>query len=842
MQQDPAISVIIPTHNRCASLRRLLDALGAQTCSLQEVEVVVVADGCTDDTGRMLHGYSNAPFALRVIEQPAQGPAAARNHGAAEARGRWLLFLDDDIEPHPSLIDVHMRHHSQPGRVVIGYLPTVLQGQVGFFRAELRAWWEAMFQPMRQPGHRYRYSDLLTGNLSIEAEWFRRLGGLDPTLGCHEDYEFGLRLIEAGASLVFAPDAIGYHHEATDLNRSLQRKHQEGQADVRIGCIHPEMRTALPLAGFGETHALTERVLRHLSFAWPAGGDLLAAGLRRLLDLLERMRLRGRWRRLLVHLLDYWYWRGVSSAVGSRRALEDYLRAGRAAAGADSAEVESDLRAGMIVAEQSLDVQRPAGVGLGYGRRSVGHIPAQPGAERLRGVHLRPLLARDLAWPLLRALAWEQATGTVPPCERWPTPGPVQLEQGGHAESDVAFRVLELELSVPGAMRAIAGYAGLTILVRYHRRPVGWVTLSDLRGMAVLPEQMLEATYSQLGWELVPLALGEPYFREPPHGHPSCPVSVIVCTRNRTDDLRGCLQSLLAMDYPDDEIIVVDNAPSSDDTARLVAGLPVRYVREEQPGLDRARNRGIAEARHGIVAFIDDDARADPYWLRAIADVFAEPGVMAVTGLVAPAELDTRAQRLFERHYGGMGHGFRRRFIRRGGLSERELLWASGLGVGTNMAFRRDVFAAIGPFDIALDVGTSSRGGGDVEMFHRLVACGHTLVYEPAALVWHRHRRDLAALRQQVHNNGRSFGAYLLTCAQQRTMSRFAILSFAVGEWLVKWLLRRLLRPAGFPRRLVMAELAGALISPWAYARARWHARHPGAREAARTKEESIGS
>lgn len=299
-------------------------------------------------------------------------------------------------------------------------------------------------------------------------------------------------------------------------------------------------------------------------------------------------------------------------------------------------------------------------------------------------------------------------------------------------------------------------------------------------------------------------------------------MTVVVCTRDRTERLARCLRALLELDYPAYEVVVIDNAPSDERTARIAAELGVRYVREEVPGLDRARNRGIRAARHEIIAFTDDDVRADRGWLREVAAAFADPETMAVTGFVAPETLDTRAERLFELDYGGMSHGTRPRTFRRSELRNTQLLWASAIGCGANMAFRKRVFDAVGCFDVGLDVGTLAGGAGDVDMLHRTVVSGHTAAYRPSALVWHSHRRTLPELRRQLFDNGRSFGAYLVTCFRRRTVPRHAILRFAAYDWFARWILRRLVRPGRFPRGLVIAEMTGAVLSPLFYLGAQW--------------------
>lgn len=402
-------------------------------------------------------------------------------------------------------------------------------------------------------------------------------------------------------------------------------------------------------------------------------------------------------------------------------------------------------------------------------------------------------------------------------------------------------KVINLDLAEKlSPLWGVEDYEEVCALVRYQEQPVGWVKLPGHGQSIISSEQLIGAINQQLGWQLVLAILGKQFGKRVGDIPPLPPVSIVICTRDRADLLSGCLRALQAIDYPCYEVIVVDNASSNDETAKLVASLSVRYVREERPGLDWARNRGIAESRHSIIAFIDDDARPDRNWLRAISTAFINSEVMAVTGLVGPAELETAAQNVFEFGYGGMGKGFRRRTFRLGNITKQELLWAHMFGVGTNMAFRREVFTSIGNFDVALDIGTPSGGGGDLDMFHRVIAKGYTLVYEPAALVWHVHRRSALALRRQFFDNGRGFGSYLFTCLRNRTISRISVLHFAIWDWLGWALLGRLLRPRGFPRHMVMAELLGALRSPIAYMAAQAHARKTATRFRTEPKDRTV--
>src|SRR5687767_15044389 len=100
MGQSPLVSIVIPTHNRYAQLLKTLDALASQSWSLADMDVVIVADACEDDTVERALAYAAlAPYRLRVFAHSARSAAKTRNYGAAQAMGTTLLFLDDDVLP-----------------------------------------------------------------------------------------------------------------------------------------------------------------------------------------------------------------------------------------------------------------------------------------------------------------------------------------------------------------------------------------------------------------------------------------------------------------------------------------------------------------------------------------------------------------------------------------------------------------------------------------------------------------------------------------------------------------------------------------------------------------------
>ena len=361
-------------------------------------------------------------------------------------------------------------------------------------------------------------------------------------------------------------------------------------------------------------------------------------------------------------------------------------------------------------------------------------------------------------------------------------------------------------------------YGRLELLVCAAGRPLAAVSLPCDR--VVTADRLRREIATRIGWELWERACVRKAgtVPSPAAGRPPA-ISVVLCTRDRPLSLQTSLLHLSRLAYPAFEVIVVDNGSRRPEVRRIVEASGFRYVREERVGLNWARNRGIQEARHGIVAYIDDDAFASPRWLDGIAEGFRDPAVMAVTGLVLPAELETRAQVLFE-EYGGMSKGLLPLAFDPATMGERQVAAAHHCGVGTNMAFRREALERLGGFDTALDVGTPSFGAGDLDMFHRILASGDTLAYNPAAWVRHRHRRDMEGLRRQIYSNGRAFGVYLIKIWRRRSMRRSALAGFTahwVSGWLLARLFLRLRRKTRFPLGLIWAEIWGALHAPWAY-------------------------
>ena len=180
----------------------------------------------------------------------------------------------------------------------------------------------------------------------------------------------------------------------------------------------------------------------------------------------------------------------------------------------------------------------------------------------------------------------------------------------------------------------------------------------------------------------------------------------------------------------------------------------------------------------------DDDAVPDAGWLDAVAEAARDaPEAGALTGPVLPLALDTKAQIRFEAA-GGFGEGVDWQLYGRGRWGDPCYPAGAGrLGTGANMVFRTETLRGLGGFDEALDTGPPLPGGGDIDMFYRVVRSGTPLLYGPAQAVRHEHRRDMAGLRRQYRSWGLSIGALVRKNARADPETR------AAHRRMLRWML-----------------------------------------------------
>jgi glycosyltransferase involved in cell wall biosynthesis len=433
------------------------------------------------------------------------------------------------------------------------------------------------------------------------------------------------------------------------------------------------------------------------------------------------------------------------------------------------------------------------------------------------------------------------------------------ITYNGHGATNALMRpahiiLMDVERDVPH----IPGedhYQDAWIVLFFRSTPRAIIVL-DLSASVELNEALLRKEFSRIR----EAGHDEPLLKLAAPDLPS--ISVVVPTiAQDIGEVTRCVDGLGNLEYPDFEVILVDNrlaVPTPDSLSSLTTTRPwLRVVREPRPGISAARNRGIAEAKAAIIAFTDDDVSVDREWLRAAATRFVlEPQLDVVTGLVLPLELENATQVWYERYFGGFG-GVRsflpvtleinpsktwlsspgrinesdshHRFLRRSSLY--------GVGryvVGANMVFRKSALERIHGFDVALGTGTPSRGGEDLAATISVLWSGGKIGYEPSAFVFHRHRREYSQLLNQLDGSGIGFTAMLTSLVRQDPRHAIAILvqlPLASARLAMQGMRRLRGESVGEPRaqsasrthlypsRLFRREFMGYFRGPLAYAR-----------------------
>jgi glycosyltransferase involved in cell wall biosynthesis len=240
-------------------------------------------------------------------------------------------------------------------------------------------------------------------------------------------------------------------------------------------------------------------------------------------------------------------------------------------------------------------------------------------------------------------------------------------------------------------------------------------------------------------------------------------VSVVVPVRNSELTVEGTVQSLLALEYPQErlELILVDNA-STDGTAGILAAYSdrLRCFREPKRGVSAARNRGIFEARHPVVAFTDADCVVDRDWLRQLVVPLEDATVGISGGRILAARPCNPVQK-----YGEWLHDHER------AIQEFEPPYV----ISMNWASRRGVLLETGGFDESLFQGE------DVDLAYRVLQAGYRLAYRAGAVIRHHNRPDLKGLFREGFRDG--FYSVIVLRKHQAFVARYGHRRVSIGGY-----------------------------------------------------------
>ena len=414
-----------------------------------------------------------------------------------------------------------------------------------------------------------------------------------------------------------------------------------------------------------------------------------------------------------------------------------------------------------------------------------------------------------------------------------------------------AVRTLEVELSEP--LASVSGeseagpaqYSAARVLVRLHHHPIGFVEVAIPDGL-MSPSELEQRIWDALGPAILTHLTEDGSLKTAEDHRPELPiaghcemngerpdwfpfVSVVICTVSRPRQLRNALDALLRLEYPNFEIVVVDNAPEDTSTANMIRDQfsgqsKLRYEAEPLRGLSAARNRAINVAKGEILAFTDDDIIVDRFWLSSLVSGFDVEGKVAcVTGLTLASELESSAQSMFER-YGAFNKGYESRLFKRDVNPASTILYPYTAGVfggGGNSALRLACFPEGLRFDQRLGPGSMAFGAEDLDIFLETILKGRYIRYVPRAIAWHEHRRSYQDLRWQLFTYGAGFTAL---------MTKWSLKDFRIATDLLRLAPKAIfssLRPGTareggshhLPGDLRRVEVLGYFYGPIAYAR-----------------------
>jgi glycosyltransferase involved in cell wall biosynthesis len=231
------LSVVIPTYNRCETLKKAIVAYQTQSAASEISELIVVDDGSTDSTPALIDQMAqHSALRMRYFRQQNKGPAAARNVGIQAASSPIILFTDDDIIPERGLVAEHLHWHSAYSDETAALLGLV-NWSPELAPTPFMEWYgsEILFSFTKLTGGAqidYRY--FYTCNISLKTDFLRIKGAFDEDFkfAAFEDIELGFRLSKAGMKLYFNPQALAYHEQFITFRDACRRYQKTAAASV----------------------------------------------------------------------------------------------------------------------------------------------------------------------------------------------------------------------------------------------------------------------------------------------------------------------------------------------------------------------------------------------------------------------------------------------------------------------------------------------------------------------------------------------------------------------------------------------------------------------------------
>lgn len=278
-------------------------------------------------------------------------------------------------------------------------------------------------------------------------------------------------------------------------------------------------------------------------------------------------------------------------------------------------------------------------------------------------------------------------------------------------------------------------------------------------------------------------------------------VTVIVCTRNRAEQLHGCISALIKCEPAPGEILVVDNSDTAGSLEPVLQEFRgIRVLHESRKGLSFARNTGMAAASGKIISFTDDDVTVSKNWVESLAKYFIDPEVGAVTGPVLPVSLESKAEFAFEFDLGGLASSlvpssFDKKFLDTG-FFKAPFVW--DVGAGANFSIRKKVLDDIEYFDERLGAGAAGCSE-DSEFIYRLLGADWTCLYRPEVVVHHNHRGNDVELRRQMRAYMKGHVAALFVQFKQSGhIGNLTRVFFGLPRYFLGWLVVSIFRLTGF--------------------------------------------